>query len=373
MIKRQVLLSYLCIFILLFGCAEPKILERISLAVLVGYDTADEDKITATVALRTVNQDLQSVVNVASKTDETTRGTRIRVSLDSTKKIVAGQLRVVLLGKKLAEGGINETLHSLKMNSEMSSGLYIAVVDGETKTLIDKKYEGISDIGQHIFYLLEHNIDEQLTLSSTLHEIVRDSYSPFTDMALPLIEQDEDDVHISGLALFNDDKLAGKLTGNDVFYVVLIRQKYNAGATQISISGDAFKNLSNDVPDKLSIALDSISSNRKMHLVNKDTPEFDLNIDIEGRLLEIHSSITTEVPEVLKKLEKEIEDKFKEEVARIIKKTQEFNSDILGFGEIYKANVGIKNIDGKEWKELYPKLKVNINVNVKILRNGIFD
>ncbi|SOC37348.1 Ger(x)C family spore germination protein [Ureibacillus acetophenoni] len=373
MIKRQVLLYYLCISLLLFGCADPKILERVSLAILVGYDVEEEDKVTATVALRTVNQELQSVVSIASQTEKTSKGTRIKASLDSTKQIVAGQLRVILLGKKLAESGINEALHTTKMNSEMSSGLYFAIVDGETKPLIEKKYENISDIGQHIFYLLDHNIEEQTILSSTLHETVRDSYSPYIDMALPLLVQDEDDVHISGLAIFNGDKMVGKLVGSDPFYVVLVREKYNAGSIQLSIPGEPFKNLSDEIPDEIAMAIDSIFSKRKIELLNKDTPEFEIDVKVEGRILEIPPSITTEDPEVIKKLETEVEKKFEREISRIIKKTQELNSDVFGFGEVYKAHVGTKNVDKKKWKELYPTIKVNANVTVKLLRNGVFD
>ncbi|KGR78834.1 Ger(x)C family spore germination protein [Ureibacillus manganicus] len=373
MIKRRVLLYYLCIFLLLFGCADPKILERISLAVLIGYDVESADKVTATVALRSVNQELQSIVSIASQTDETSKGTRIKASLDSTKKIVAGQARVILLGSKLAEAGITQALHTTKMNSEMSSGLYFAIVDGEAGPLIERKYENISDIGQHIFYLLEHNIEEQYTVSSTLHETVRDSYSPFIDLALPLIVQDEDDVHISGLAIFNGDKMVGKLVGNEPFYVVLVKEKYNAGSIQVIIPGAPLKKLSNDIPDQLAIAIDSIFSNRKVKLVNKDTPEFELDIKVEGRVLEIHSSITTEDFNVMEILEKEVEKEFKKEIDKIIKKTQELNSDILGFGEVYKANVGTKNVDKKKWKELYPKIKVNANITVELLRNGVFD
>lgn len=373
MIKRQALLYYLCISIILYGCAEPKVLERVSLAILVGYDTEESDEVTATVALRSVNQELQSIVSVASNTEKTSKGTRIKASLDSTKKIVAGQLRIVLLGKELAESGITQALHTTKMNSEMSSGLYIAIVDGKTKPLLEKKYENISDIGQHIFYLLEHNIEEQFTLSSTLHETVRDSYSPYIDLALPLITQDEDDVHISGLAIFNDDKMVGKLVGSDPFYVILVRQKYKSGSVQLTIPGAPFKDFSNDIPDELALAIDSIFSNRKIELVNKDSPEFNIEVKVEGRVLEIDSSIQTEDFEVMKKLNREVEKEFKKEIDRIIKKTQELNSDIIGFGEVYKANVGRKNVDKNKWKELYPNIKVNVNVTVELLRNGVFD
>ncbi|CAM5224093.1 Spore germination protein OS=Ureibacillus acetophenoni OX=614649 GN=SAMN05877842_103156 PE=3 SV=1 [Ureibacillus acetophenoni] len=373
MIKQRVLLGFCSVFLLLFGCADPKILERISLAILVGYDSDESDKITATVALRSVNQDLQSVVSIASETNSTSKGTRIKASLDSTKKIGAGQLRVVLIGSKLAEAGITETIHSLKMNSEMSSGLYIAVVDGETRPLVEKKYENISDIGQHIYYLLDHNVDEQLTLSSTLHETVRDSYSPYTDVALPLLEQDEDDVQIKGLAMFDGDKMVGKLEGNDPFYVVLIREKYKAGTVEVTISGAPFKNLSNHIPDEVHIALDSIFSDKKIKVINTETPEFDLNITVQARLQEIHSGITTEESEVVKKLEEEMEKEFEKKIMSIIKKSQEVKSDIFGFGEVYKANVGTKNLDGNKWNELYPKMKVNVNVKIELLRNGVFD
>lgn len=368
--------NFICIlltFLLLYGCADPKILERISLAVLIGYDIADENKITTTSALRTVNQELQSVVSIASKTDATSKGTRIRTSLDSSKKIVAGQLRVVLLGEKLAKAGVTEILHTLMMNSEISSSVYVAVAEGETKSMIDKKYEQISDIGQHIFYLLDHNVEEQFTLSSTLHEIMRDNYSPYNDMILPIIKQDEDDVQINGAAIFNSDMMVGKLEPEDIFYVVLIREKFKAGAMQLTISGEPFKTSSNKVPDQLPIAIDSINSKRKTILVNENSLEFDLNIKLEARILEVHSTINTEDDSIMTKLEKELTTKMESDINKLIKQTQVLNSDVLGFGEIYRATVGTTKTAEKEWKEKYPKIKVNVHIDFTLLRNGVFE
>jgi len=362
---------FLCV-LLLIGCADPKILERVSLAVLIGYDVKD-GKITTNVALRTVNQELQSVVSIASETEETSKGTRIKASLDSSKKIVAGQLRVVLLGDKLAENGVNQALHTLMMNSEISSSVYVAITEGSTKGIVDADYEQITDIGQHIYYLLDHNVQEQYTISSTLHETIRDNYSSFSDMSLPMLVKDEDDVHISGVALFNDDKMVGKIADKDVFYVVLIRDKYKAGATQITLSSEPFKTSKTKLPDEPPMAIDSIRSLSKIRLVDEKTPEFDLNIKFEARLLEIHSDIDTEDDSVMTKLEQEMTKVFKKDIERIIKQTQEVNSDIFGFGETYRATLGTTKVNEKVWKELYPKMKVNINIEFELLRNGVFE
>ncbi|KGR90118.1 hypothetical protein CD30_13270 [Ureibacillus massiliensis 4400831 = CIP 108448 = CCUG 49529] len=369
---KKTLFYAMSITLLLFtvGCAEQKILERISLAILIGYDLENDNEVTATTAIRTVNQDYESVVLTKSETAATSKGTRVKVNLNTSKQVMAGQLRVVLLSKDLAEAGLNDTLHTIMMNSEMSSSVYLAVVDGDAKSLITAPYENVSDVGQHVFNLLDHNIEQELTVSSTGHEVLRDHYSSFKNMVLPLIKlEGKDEIQISGIALFDNTKMVGQLNdGDNVFYVQMLRKKFEYGTLQLEIPGDAF-----DVKSNIQIAIDSIKSNRTIKVTNPDTPEFDIQLKVKCRLLELSEDLSIGDAMVLKKIEEEMSKKMKSELERILKFTQDLKADIFGFGEIYHGSVRDPELDGEKWAELFPKSKMNIDVDVQIIRNGVFE
>ncbi|TSI09674.1 Ger(x)C family spore germination protein [Lysinibacillus sp. BW-2-10] len=368
-IKQLLLLIISCI--LLMGCAETKILERISLVTLIGYDDAEDDKVEATVIIRQVSPDNKSTLETQTNTEDTSKGTRIKTNLQTAKKVVAGQAHVVLFGEKLAKKGLKESLHGLMMNSEISSSIYLAVVEGDTRSLIEADYKNITDIGQHVYNLIDHNVQQQHTVSSTLHEVVRNNYSPFRDLAIPILKKEQDFIKINALAIFDDNKMAGTLSSEEAFYVIMIRDKFKAGSIELKLPSDTL-NPNNNTDGKLHVAVDSIKSNRTIKLVD-ESPAFKVEINFACRLVELHSNENVATPEVTTKLEKAMGKEMAKEMERIIKYTQEKNSDIFGFGDEYHAHVRNANLTEKKWDELYKNINVDVKVNVEIIRNGVFE
>lgn len=365
-------LLLLVFFTALVACAEQKILERVSLVTLIGYDLGEEDQLTATSIIRQINPELESKVETHSETGITSKGIRVKTDLRTSKRIVSGQLRVVLIGEELAKKGLNEALHTLTMNSEISSSIYLAIVEGDAKPLIEYKYENIKDIGQYIFQLIDHNVQQHHAVSSTLHETDRDNLSPLHDFALPMVKREGEVIKISSVAFFKEGKMVGDLPADDAFYIMMIRDNLKTGTLQLALHGSPLKSAENN-QDILQVAIDSIQTKQTQNLVDKTVPEFDLTIDMECRLLEIDSSVKTGDPKSLEELEKEISKELESQLSRIINYSQEINSDIFGFGEHYKIEVRNTTIDAEKWHEMYPNMKVNVTVNTKILRSGVFE
>lgn len=356
----------------LAGCVEPKILERISLTTLVGYDLAENNQLTSTAVIRQINPDLESKIEVQSATATTSKWTRAKIDLKTSKRIVAGQLRVVLFGEDLAKEGLGESIHTLKMNAEVSNAIYLAIVEGESKSLLEHNYENITEIGQHVFQLIQQNIEQQHAISSTLHEINRDNLSDLESYAMPLLKKEGDLIEISGIALFSKGKMVGKLSAEDSFFVMLIRDNTHNGSLELVLPGETIEHASSDFSEELPIAVDSIKSKRNITLVDQSVPEFDLTIDFDCRLLEINSSVSVDESSIIKKIEKEMNQKIEREISRVIQYSQDHNSDIFRFGDHYKAQVRNTNVDGEKWHEMYPEMKVNVTVNAKIIRSSVF-
>ncbi|MER2170877.1 MAG: Ger(x)C family spore germination protein [Psychrobacillus psychrodurans] len=368
----KLLFLMITISMILLGCTNQKILERTSLTILLGYDLAEDDRITTTTAIRQINPDLESNVEIQSATEVTSRGALIKIEQKTSKKIGSGQLRVVLFGEELAKAGVADNIHSLKMNPEISNGIYLAVVEGNSNSLIEGNYKNITDIGQHIFQLIEHNIEQNHLLSSTLHEINRENLSKLGDYSLPMLKKQGEDVEISGIAFFNEDKMMGSLPVEDIIYIKMIRNNMQNGSLELALPTKTFELASDNSSEEIKIVVDSIKSKRKNKLVDKTVPEFDLTINLESRLLEVPSGLSIEGIESTENLEKGINSKIESEINRIIRYSQEINSDIFQFGERYKAQVRKANIDLEKWHEMYPQMKVNVKVNTKIVRDGVF-
>lgn len=61
------------------------------------------------------------------------------------------------------------------------------------------------------------------------------------------------------------------------------------------------------------------------------------------------------------------------EIARVIAHSQKVESDIFGFGEKYRSVVRHTDLTKDKWHEMYKDMKVNVNVDFVILRDGVFE
>lgn len=372
--KLKLSIIVLSVFFLLIGCAEQKLLEQIGLTTLIGYDLSDEDKLSTTAVIRQVNPEFQSDVVIITAVNDTARGARAEINKKTSKKIMSGQMRVVLFGEELANDGIGHYVDTLLKNSDTSGSLFIALVEGETKSLLEYQYQDIDDIGTHIFKMLEQNIKSEQMISSNLHEVAHDYYSLGRDIAMPIIKRNKEIVEISGVALFNKGKMVGKLSSKDSFYVKLSRDLYESAMFETTIPKDSLPaSQTQNSQEKIPVVIDTIHTKKEVKLINPQTAEFDMNITINGRLLEIEANMDLDNPENVKRLEKEIGKSISQDLSKVLVYCQEVDSDVFGLGEYYRSSIRHSNLTHEKWHEMYKEAKVNIKVDFTIQRSGIFE
>jgi spore germination protein len=371
---KKLYILILFLFISLVGCTQSKVLDELGLTTLVGYDLGSEDGVTATAVILQVNPELQSNVEVISAEDQTSKGTSAKINRKNSQKIMFGQMRVSLYGEELSKEGIGHYIETLSRNPSMSSSIIMAVVDGQTKSLLGYQYQNIENIGEHIFKLLEQNVKYEHMIPSTLHEVSHDYYSAGTDISMPVIKRNDESVEISGVAIYKRDKMVGQLSAEDSFYVKLIRDNYDSGTFETLIKGDYLpSSLVNNPPDEIPVVLDTIKSKRDLKLTNPKTPEFDLHLTMEARLLEIMPDIDVGKQKNVAELEKAISKSLTSEVSRIIAYCQEVDSDIFGFGESYRSSVRKSKLTDDKWQELYREAKINVQIDFTLVRDGVFE
>ncbi|MFJ5769837.1 Ger(x)C family spore germination protein [Psychrobacillus sp. NPDC093180] len=372
--KFKIYFILLVLFSILVGCTETNILDRVGLTTLVGYDVGTEEKMSTTAVVREVNPEFQSNVEVITTENETSKGNRMKANRKLSKKITVGQMRVVLFGEEVAKDDLHFYIDSLLENPSVSNGLYLAVVEGETSELLQHEYKNIDDIGQHIYRLMEQNIKNEHMISSTLHEIAHDFYMEGKDSAMPIIKKDEELVELTGVALFNGGKMVSAFPVEDSFYLKLMRDSFKSGLFETILQEDEIppklaKNKVNEMP----LAFDAIRSKRKMKLVDPGTPEFDVQLNIKARLLEVHPDINTGDPKVIEELENAVSKNLSNEISRIIAQSQNVQSDIFGFGDKYRSSVRNSKLTKEKWHVMYKNMKINVKVKFEILRDGVFE
>ncbi|RUL48625.1 Ger(x)C family spore germination protein [Lysinibacillus antri] len=371
--KTIISVIFLMMTLVLTACLEQYNLEKLGLATVIGYDL-DKEEVRATAVLNQFQPEEKNAFQVVSSPGNTSKTSRQSSNLETSNKIVGGQLRVVVLGESLAEEGVLSITDTLSRDASIGTMLYLCVSKGNAKEILETK-PPVSDMGTYLYNLLKQNIEGELLVSATLHEFLQAYYDPGKDPILPLVTMEDKSVKADGLVVFNNDKVVGFLKGDEGFYIKLIRERFKAGSTEISIPSESVKKFIKNKPKKenIFVVVDDIKSNSKITLVEASTPKYKITIHIDSVIKEVSEEVILEDPESLKTLEELIEKEMEKKVNNIMKKLQEMNSDPLGFGMVYDSSIRNKKLTHEEWKDMFPHAEFDVEINVDIVKTGIVE
>lgn len=365
---------WLFIFVLMAGCSKPKTLEQIGLVTTKGYDIGKDGLIKGTMVVLMVDPSAQQKTSIITSKALTSRGIRAKGDLASSKKLLSGQLRVVLFSEALGKRGIKPLTDTITRDPSISDLTYLAIVEGETEPLLRINNKQIPDIGQYIFKQIDHNVKWSIIPSPTLHETLHDNYSAGIDPVLPILKRTGNTVKISGLALLRDNKLVGRVSETESYLLKTIRKPVKSGEFEIPISGKSLnindKNLTHRKP---AVTLDTVFSRSNMKLVNKKNLEFNLRIKLHARVQEINYEVDLRNPKTIHLLEKEVANKMKKNIEKLVAYCQSIKTDPFGLGNEYRSSVRQSNLTRDKWHEMFPKAKVNVKVDVTIVKTGVVD
>jgi spore germination protein KC len=99
----------------------------------------------------------------------------------------------------------------------------------------------------------------------------------------------------------------------------------------------------------------------------------EVDIRAEDDLYENSSKLDLSQPEVIKNIEKMLEEDVKERIRMTIEKAQKLKADVFGFGsEVYRSHPKEWKKQFKErWDKEFPQLEVTVSADVKVVRTGL--
>jgi spore germination protein len=358
-------------FLLLCGCAQPRVLEEVGLVTTYGYDISKNGSILGTMVELTIDPASPKDVVILESEALSVRGIRNNANNKTSKRLASGQLRVIIYGEEILKQGRTGIAETLTSDPSISDMTYLAMADGTARDLLKLKTEHIPDIGNHLYKLIDQNTKGRVMPSATLQEVLHNLFSIGKEPILPILKKDgKGEVGFTGVALFKESKLVGKINSDQSFYLNLIIDKYKGGNKDVEIKSSKLKPR-NPQLNKTVASLDAVNGSSKIKLINREKVEFDLDVKVDGRLLEVTSMIDLGNQENIKLVEKEITKSIKREIEKLIAYCQSKESDAMGFGEIYRSSVRHSNLTDKRWYKMFKEAKVNVNVDFSVKRTGL--
>lgn len=166
---------------------------------------------------------------------------------------------------------------------------------------------------------------------------------------------------VSGMGVFKEGKLVGWMEDGEARGVSWINNKMQSSIVNLDCE-----------KKKDAIAIEILRSKTKVKAkIKGDQPIIRIDIHEIGAVGEAMCSIDLSKSEELRKLEKQWNEKVKGEVLEAVKKAQDLETDILGFGEaVERADPNAWKKMEKEWDGIFATCEVEVKVESRLRRSG---
>ncbi|MBM7586159.1 spore germination protein [Bacillus pakistanensis] len=349
--------------ILLNGCVQREILDDLNIETALGYDLVDENTIEGTGLFARYLSDKTTENVTISASAGSTREIFGKLEQRSQQPLVRGGLEAVLVGESLAHKGVINIGDSLQRDPSVGSRVYIAVVKGSSKELLNGEY---GHRGNAIFIsnLLEHNIRKRDVPETNLHLFLFNHFQEGQTAYLPMIRQlDEKNMEIAGVALFDKDKVVAEIPSEDMFYFKLLVDKYSEGSHIVKLN----KKGKSTIGKKIEATINSLDSKNNIVIKNNGLPpKMEIKVKIKGIIKEYTGEKLS--PKIITTIEKKMVKDIEKHGNKMINMFKEKKIDPLGIGQHLKHEV--RGFDFKKWEASYPQADIKVKADVKIVESG---
>ncbi|MWV43252.1 Ger(x)C family spore germination protein [Paenibacillus sp. HJL G12] len=347
------------------GCARSqKILERLAIDHTIGYDLDDDQKLFVTAAIinqgeggKEVKQELITVEADSSKE------AKIKLSRQTSRNIVTGQLRNTLYSTEVARKGIRRLIENLVRDPSISPRVKITVVNGSVNELLSSEFPDHPNTSQYVDHLLQKNWKNQNIPQVNVYQFTRDLLDDGIDPVAPVVRRRGDNVLVDGLGLFKDDRYVGKLSADYNMLFAMSRGKYRQGEIYIKLD---YQDLDG------SVMLGTVSSDKKFKVWRKRAGGFvvEMLLEVKGDIMEYTGNVPLGNSRDIPKIQQGISSYISDKMERMVAIMQEKGSDNVGLGKQIRNSISYKEWKSLNWDEVYPEVTFRCTVKTKIKSTG---
>lgn len=364
----------------LAGCYNYQELNSLSIVTGTSIEKVnDEYKITIQV-INPKKSDDEGSSNQASfitysETAKTLQEAYRNIILTSSRRIYGSHINVMIISTEIAKEDISQILDFIFRNTEMRKEFYVLLSSSPSKLLeLNTPITNISS--SNIRNTLE---TDAIHLSSSkevsFNDMMNMYLNPNLEIVLPTVEiigdvSNGDDIDnlktstprtdykLSGLAVFNENKLLTTLTEEESITYNLITNNVQNTVLKYTCAKDKY------ITNKLSEMSSSINVNIKD---NK------LEVKLKGTatISEISCDYDLSNPKDLEMIQNSLNNQIEVNIKNLITKFQNLGVDIFGFKDSYhKNNYKSFNKIKDNYVEVFKNFSIDIEANVNITSKG---
>lgn len=350
-------LSTLCI-VILFGCSRTRIIDKISIIHVFGFDRAKNGEIigTALSPEYTKSKD-SSQIKYIEEQAITPALILPKMAAQTSTPVEIAKIRVLVFGKDLAEDGIHRMVDRFVITPQLGTHIQIAVsTHSARETLKTFKKEKSLTLADRI----EHNMVSQNLPKMNLHYFLNNFYGVGMDAYVPMLTIDEKNtIKIDGIGVFRDDKFKLHLNQRQTFLFSILKDYRNQATFKIDFDEKESK-------EYLTVRAFRSTPHWKWD-PNKE--QLYLRLNLAWTLVQHPDRFNAGNPEDVKEFKKIIEEKLETGLVELFNTFQENEVDPVGIGNIVRSQD--RKWDKESFYKQYPTLPIKVNVNFQIIHTGL--
>lgn len=374
--KLLILLLLLCT--LLSGCLASKRIESLGIINTRGVDVLDDNLIETSLIYFEFDSQTKEIIQTVSGIGKTIKGARANANFKTSYQLSPGQIRLELYGMEAAKKGLLPYLDTIARDARVANTMFLAVSRVSAKELITKAEEGKSrNVGRAFSELVQQSVNDDIIPRFTLQDFMHVYFDAGKDPVLPILAVENKRPKLDAIALIKGDKYVGEIPIKDAFLINILDKTVKTTFVELELPIKQLKPFmvkpkknEQEQEKVLNVTLSVLKGEGKTKVVDLENMKFETDIKLNFNLFEITEDVLLDNPKVISVLEKEIKKNIKQQYEGLLAKVKEVNVDPFGYGNVYRAHTADGKLTKKEWRDKFPTIDVNFNIDVEILRHG---
>jgi spore germination protein KC len=372
LIRLQMIIIF-GLLLALSGCWDLEEVDRRVFATTIGIDlnTSTGDQIELSIQVPQPSKMLPpgarmgepgNMFNMISTTADTVLGAFTDLQAKSNGELVIQQNKSIIMGEAAARRNVSPLLDwLLRSPSAPPQALVFIAHEIAAKDILSfeparENLPGL-DFVQAAQSIAKYDRTYFIPIWKFGQKLIhgsKDAYAPLIS-----VDKAEGQYVIAGLAVFNGKLMAGELGLEETQSFGILANLMKAGSIMVDLAGGRKLTLRNVG----AYTILKVKMNRQM-------PVFLVKTRVTGSLGELTGGYVQLTPNENRWLERIIKAEIHFRMSAVIRKLQRLNSDIIDFGEQFRA----QHPDVWRriaWKKVFPKVPFRIELKVKIQRDGV--
>lgn len=280
-----------------------------------------------------------------------------------------GHSTAVFISQQIAEEGVMKIMDFLTRDAETRLDAHPVIYKGETaREIFEAKPLTAELVSEELREMLHAHENTSKTLHIRIFQFIERLENEGVSAVMPAVclteIKGEKTLKLCGTAVFKKDKLVGFLDEDDTKYFSFVIDEVKGGLLVVNIGSE-------DEGGKVSLEI--LKSNTKLKAKYKENKiSIEIKIKVRTAMNEIEVMDFPINEKEIENIEMAAEEQLKKDIENLIKKVQDINSDIFGFGRTVKRQLPkVWKEKGKDWDNIFKELEVEIVPEIEIVHSAL--